>query len=73
MLLNRLEYTLMNLPLRAVIQRRFEATQLLRLGGAMPGGVALEIGCGTGVGTELILDLFGAETVAAFDLDPRMI
>jgi len=39
----------------------------------MPGGAALEIGCGRGVGVELILDVFGAERVDAFDLDPRMI
>lgn len=36
-------------------------------------GKALEIGCGRGVGTELILDMFGAEKVDAFDLDPRMV
>ena len=73
MLLNRLEYALMNNPIRAVVQRRLEAQRLLRLGGRMRGGVALEIGCGRGVGAELILDMFGAERVDAFDLDPRMI
>jgi ubiquinone/menaquinone biosynthesis C-methylase UbiE len=72
-LLNRVEYALMNNPLRAAIQRRFEAPRLLRLGGTMQGGRALEIGCGRGVGTELILDLFGATSVDAFDLDPRMV
>ena len=36
-------------------------------------GRALEIGCGRGVGVELILDLFGAAAVDAFDLDPRMV
>jgi ubiquinone/menaquinone biosynthesis C-methylase UbiE len=39
----------------------------------MRGGRALELGCGRGVGTGLILDLFGAEAVDAFDLDPRMV
>jgi ubiquinone/menaquinone biosynthesis C-methylase UbiE len=72
-LLNRVEYALMNNPLRAAIQRHFEAPRLLRLGGAMRGGSALEIGCGRGVGTELILDVFGAGRVDAFDLDPRMV
>ena len=43
------------------------------MGGAMGGGTALEIGCGRGVGVEIILDLFGAERVDAFDLDSRMI
>jgi ubiquinone/menaquinone biosynthesis C-methylase UbiE len=73
MLLNRVEYALMNNPLRAAIQRRFEAPRLLRMGGSMSGGRALEIGCGRGVGTELILDRFGAGRVDAFDLDPRMV
>jgi len=73
MLLNRAEYALMNNPLRAAVQRRFEAPRLLRMGGAMQGGRALEIGCGRGVGTELILDVFGADSVDAFDLDPRMV
>lgn len=39
----------------------------------MNGGVALEIGCGRGVGVAIILDLFGADTVHGFDLDPRMV
>ena len=73
MLLNRLEYTLMNNPVRSAIQRRFEAARLLRLGGHMAGGRALEIGCGRGVGAELIVDVFGAEHVDGFDLDPRMV
>jgi ubiquinone/menaquinone biosynthesis C-methylase UbiE len=73
MLLNRLEYALMNNPLRRAVQRRLEARRLLRLGGPLDGGVALEVGCGRGVGAELILDVFGAERVHAFDLDPRMV
>jgi ubiquinone/menaquinone biosynthesis C-methylase UbiE len=31
------------------------------------------MGCGRGVGVELIADLFGADGVDAFDLDPRMV
>ena len=73
MLLNRVEYALMNNPVRAAIQRTLEAPRLLRMGGPMRGGRALELGCGRGVGTELILDLFGADSVDAFDLDPRMV
>jgi ubiquinone/menaquinone biosynthesis C-methylase UbiE len=73
MLLNRAEYALMNNPVRAAIQRHFEARRLLRLGGAMSGGRALEIGCGRGVGIQLILKVFGADSVDAFDLDPRMV
>lgn len=73
MLLNRVEYGLMNNPIRAALQRGFEAKRLLRMGGPIPGGRTLEIGCGRGVGAEIILDVFGADSVDAFDLDPRMI
>jgi ubiquinone/menaquinone biosynthesis C-methylase UbiE len=73
MLLNALEKSLMNNGVRATIQRRFEAGRLLDLGGPMSGGRALEIGCGRGVGVEIILDQFGASSVDAFDLDSDMI
>ncbi|SPL98715.1 Sterol 24-C-methyltransferase [[Actinomadura] parvosata subsp. kistnae] len=33
----------------------------------------MEIGCGSGYGTKLILDKFGAVRVDAVDLDPAMI
>jgi len=74
MLLNAVEKAMMNNPVRAAVQRRFEAKRLLEMGGALPAGArALEIGCGRGVGTELVLDLFGAASVDAFDLDPDMV
>ncbi len=73
MLLNRVEYALMNNPLRAAIQRHVEAPRLLRMGGSVVGGQALELGCGRGVGVEIILRLFRAAAVDAFDLDPRMV
>jgi ubiquinone/menaquinone biosynthesis C-methylase UbiE len=73
MKLNAIEFALMNNPVRASIQRRFESARLLRMGGGMNGGVALEIGCGRGVGLEIILDQFGAEFVDGFDLDVRMV
>jgi hypothetical protein len=46
MILNRVEFVLMNNPIRAWIQRHFEASRLLRMGGMVEGGLALEIGCG---------------------------
>jgi ubiquinone/menaquinone biosynthesis C-methylase UbiE len=72
-LLNRLEFLLMNNPVRAAVQRHFEAPRFLRLAGRMNGGRALEIGCGRGVGVQLILELMGADAVDGFDLDPRMV
>jgi ubiquinone/menaquinone biosynthesis C-methylase UbiE len=73
MLLNRFETWAMNNPIRTAVQRRFEGRRLLDMGGAMNGGVALEVGCGRGVGAEIILDRFGADRVEAFDLDPQMV
>jgi ubiquinone/menaquinone biosynthesis C-methylase UbiE len=73
MILNRIEKALMNNPGRAACQRYLEAQQLLALGGRMQGGVALEVGCGRGVGVAIILDRFGADRVDAFDLDPDMV
>jgi ubiquinone/menaquinone biosynthesis C-methylase UbiE len=73
MLLNAVEKAMMNNPVRAAVQRHFEARRLLDLGGRLAGGRALEVGCGRGVGVEVILDLFGAGSVDAFDLDPDMV
>jgi ubiquinone/menaquinone biosynthesis C-methylase UbiE len=73
MLLNRVEKLMMNNPLRAALQRRFEAQRLLDMGGPVAGGRCLEIGCGRGVGTEIVLERFGAGQVDAFDLDPDMV
>jgi ubiquinone/menaquinone biosynthesis C-methylase UbiE len=63
----------MNNPVRAAVQRHVEARCLLHMGGAVEGGRALEIGCGRGVGAGIVLDRFGAASVDAFDLDPRMV
>lgn len=73
MLLNRAETALMNNPVRAAIQRRYEAGLLLAMGGRVDGETVLEIGAGRGVGTEIILEQFGAARVDAFDLDPKMV
>lgn len=73
MKLNAVEKVLMNNPLRTALQRRYEAPLLENLGGRLAGGRALEIGCGRGVGTELIFRRFGAREVHAFDLDPDMV
>src|SRR5438093_5285940 len=73
MILNAVEKAMMNNPVRAAIQWRFEARRMLTMGGRMQDGRALEVGCGRGIGTEIVLDRFGADRVDAFDLDPAMV
>ena len=73
MKLNRVEKALMNNPVRELLQWRYEAPLLERLGGRVDGLRVLEVGCGRGVGTEIIVRRFGATHVTAFDLDPDMI
>jgi ubiquinone/menaquinone biosynthesis C-methylase UbiE len=73
MKLNWLGRAAMNGSLRGVMQRRYVAPLLERLGGRVPGGRAVEVGCGGGRGVEIILDRFGAAEVFGFDLDPRMV
>lgn len=73
MKLNAVEKALMNNPVRALVQRRYEARLMERLGGRVEGQHVLEIGCGRGIGTEIIFERFGAREVHAFDLDPDMV
>ncbi len=73
MKLNAAEKALMNNPVRALVQRHYEAPLLERLGARVVGGRALEVGCGQGVGSEIILTRFGAREVVAFDVDLDMV
>jgi len=72
MKLNSLEFALVNNSLRAALQRQFETPRLIGPPGSLDGKRVLEIGCGRGVGVEILLSL-GAEQVTGFDLDPKMI
>jgi ubiquinone/menaquinone biosynthesis C-methylase UbiE len=54
-------------------QRRLVAPFLERLGGCVEGGRALELGCGRGVGGEIILERFGAAQLELVDIDPDMV
>jgi ubiquinone/menaquinone biosynthesis C-methylase UbiE len=71
--LNFWERALINNPMRAFVQRRVETPRLLRLGGPLDGREVLEIGCGRGIGVEIIFQRFGAAHVTAIDIDPRMV
>jgi SAM-dependent methyltransferase len=72
--LNWFEDAVINSPPRRWLQRWYETPLLKRLGGPLPRGArALEIGCGPGYGSRLILERFGAARVDACDLDPRQL
>jgi ubiquinone/menaquinone biosynthesis C-methylase UbiE len=59
---------------RAVVQQRFEAPVLLRLGGPVTGGRALELGTGRrGTGLRLAVDLFGAARVDGVERHPASV
>lgn len=74
MKLNAIERAAMNNPLRAAHQHTREAAWFRRLaGGDLRGQHVLEVGCGRGVGSQVILDRLGAERVTAFDLDESMV
>jgi len=51
----------------------YAARWMERLGGRLEGGRVLEVGCGRGVGAQIILERFGAASIEAIDLDPKMI
>ena len=73
MILNRLEYIMMNNPIRAYLQENREIRTLRDLSSLEAGKNVLEIGCGNGTGTSLIRKYFSPEKIHAIDLDPRMI
>lgn len=72
MRLNWLGRASMNNALRSLGQQ-YDASWLERLGGRVDGGRVLEVGCGRGVGVQIILERFGAASVEAMDLDPKMV
>lgn len=74
MKLNRIERAAVNNPVRAAHQHHREAAWFRRLaGGSLAGQHVLEVGCGRGVGSEVLLDRLGAARVTAFDLDESMV
>ena len=73
MRMNAVGRAVLNSPARAVAQRRFVLPAMRRLGGGLEGCRVLEIGCGRGSGVALIIDLLGARSVDAIDVDPAMV
>ena len=72
MKMNALEYWMMNNPVRALIQKHYEAPRLKRLFGGTADSV-LEIGCGQGVGAKILYDMFKPSRYVGIDLDARMV
>ncbi len=59
---------------RALLQARFEAGVLRRLGGDVPGGHVLELGTGRrGTGLRLAVEVFGAARVDGVELYPSSV
>ncbi len=73
MQLNWIERLFILSPIRALLQRHWEARQLLAMGGPLTGAHVLETGCGPGFGIDLLYRRFKAARVDAFDLEPKMI
>jgi SAM-dependent methyltransferase len=73
MRLNALGRASMNNAVRAGLQRRLMARWFERLGGRVPGGRGIELGCGRGAALRMLSDRFGLRQVIGLDLDPRML
>ena len=64
---------LFNSRWRARSQTRTTTPTWLRLGGSLTGSRVLELGCGCGVGIDLLLGPMNAAEAHAIDLDPVMV
>ena len=73
MKLNLVEQLLVNNPARALVQRLYEGPLLLKLGGRLDGARVLDVGCGRGVGVQILLEQFGARQVYGVDLDAQQV
>ena len=73
MRLNPVERLITNNPLRAYIQRHMEGPMLRNMGSQPEYPLCLEIGCGAGIGAQVIAEQFGARKVLATDIDPEQI
>ena len=73
MLLNRLEFFLMNNPLRGLLQEKVEIPRMKNFVDVPMNSKVLEIGCGVGRGIQLIQKQLLLNEVTGVDLDPKMI
>ncbi|MBI5043762.1 MAG: class I SAM-dependent methyltransferase [Nitrospirae bacterium] len=73
MKLNLVEKFITNNPIRAFGQRYIEGPMLRKMGSLKKYPLCLEIGCGRGIGAEIIVEQFGTDRVIATDIDPEQI
>ncbi len=71
--MNRLDILLINTPFRKWLLNRATKRYYSEYFNELKGKTVLEIGCGSGGGTEFILKYFSPQKVIATDLDPRLI
>lgn len=73
MLLNKIEFFLVNNPIRAFIQDKYEFKRIRKFTNLGENKEVLEIGCGNGTGAKLIMKHFNPKKINAVDLDKKMI
>jgi len=73
MKLNKLEFLLMNNPLRKLLQKYVEIRRIRKYAHSFADKKILEIGCGSGYGSGLIKEYFSPRKIYATDLDKNMI
>lgn len=73
MQVNVLESIFVNSPVRRYMQRKFEVPMLMKLGGIPKTGRIAEVGCGSGYGLRLLLDVFNPKVIHGFDIDDKML
>jgi len=71
--LNLFEKLIMDNPVRAYIQKHVEGPMLRNMGSRKDYPLSLEIGCGAGIGAQVIAEQFGARKVIATDIDTEQI
>ena len=71
--MNKLDILLINTPFRKWFLGRATQKYYFEYFNEIKGKTVLEIGCGSGGGTELILKYFSPQKIIATDLDPRLI
>jgi len=73
MVLNQVEFYIMNHPIRAFVQERYELPVFLKLSSRRRYSRVLEIGCGSGNGSRLLGRYYRLSHLFAVDIDRRMI